>query len=334
MSEVEVLKPLKTWSHLAKGRKKPSEYEVVTVNLLYNNLDPNAPYEQDPNLFMNRWYKQYRNSSPLQHSNWDAYRDPHELVYRTYNILQDGQEAYVFGLFDQFNEREHDKGLQQTWAGSLARLYTPGRYLFHTLQMASAYVQQMAPASTITNCCTFQAADSMRWLNHTAYRTLELSKAFPDKGFATGERQYWEGDPAWQGYRELMEKLLTTWDWGEAFVALNLVVKPAVEEGLMRKLGMAARRNDDTLLGMLIDAQLVDAARHRRWATALVKMATAETQGNADVIKSWITAWEPLADKAIEIYCAALTDLPEAAAEAKAATRDFRRTLVDRKSVV
>jgi len=109
MSEMEVLKPLKTWSHLAKRRRKPSEYEIVSTNLLYNTRDPNAPYELDPNLFMNRWYKTYRDGSPVKHDDWNAFRDPDELVYRTYNMLQDGQETYVFGLFDQFNEREHDK---------------------------------------------------------------------------------------------------------------------------------------------------------------------------------------------------------------------------------
>ena len=29
MSQPEVLKPLKTWSHLAGRRRKPSEYEIV-----------------------------------------------------------------------------------------------------------------------------------------------------------------------------------------------------------------------------------------------------------------------------------------------------------------
>ena len=45
MSEVQVLKPLKTWSHLAGRRRKPSEYEIVSANLLYNTRDPNSPYE-------------------------------------------------------------------------------------------------------------------------------------------------------------------------------------------------------------------------------------------------------------------------------------------------
>ncbi|MGH8434351.1 MAG: aromatic/alkene monooxygenase hydroxylase subunit beta [Pseudomonas sp.] len=326
MSEVEVLKPLKTWSHLATRRRKPSEYEIVSTNLHYSTRDANAPWELDPDLFMNRWYKQYRNASPLMHSDWNTFRDPDELVYRTYNMLQDGQETYVFGLFDQFNQREHDKALMPQWAGTLARLYTPGRYLFHTLQMASAYVAQMAPASTITNCEAFQSADSLRWLSHAAYRAKELSLTFTDKGFGQDERKYWEEDAAWQGFRELMEKVLVAWDWGEAFVALNLVAKPAIDEAVLRKLGESGRHNGDTLLGMLTDAQLLDGVRHRRWSTALVKMAL-EQPGNADVIKGWIAKWEPLADKAVDAFCTTLPDVANAAESAKQATREFRRSL-------
>ena len=319
MSEVDVLKPLKTWSHLAGRRRKPSEYEIVSVGLHYSDREADAPFELDPDMFMARWYKQYRNASPLKHDDWNVFRDPDELVYRTYNMLQDGQETYVTGLFDQFSEREHDKALDAGWVGTLARLYAPSRYLFHTLQMASAYGMQMAPASTLTNCNAFQAADSMRWLSHSAYRTKELSLTHAGKGLGQDERRYWETDPAWQGWRELMEKLLVTWDWGEAFVALNLVAKPVIEEAVLRKLGEAGRHNGDTLLGMLTDAQLLDAQRHRRWAAALVKTALA-TPGNADVIKAWIAKWEPLADRAIAAYCSALPDVPNAAAEAQAAT--------------
>ncbi|MDY0329141.1 MAG: aromatic/alkene monooxygenase hydroxylase subunit beta [Thiomonas sp.] len=326
MNEAEVLKPLKTWSHLVTRRRKPSEYEIVSVGLHYTDRDDNAPFELDPNMFMARWYKQFRNASPLKHSDWNAFRDPDELVYRTYNMLQDGQETYVRGLFDQFNERENDKALESNWAGTLARLYSPGRYLFHTLQMASAYVMQIAPASTITNCAAFQAADSLRWVSHVAYRTKELSLTFQDKGFGNDERNYWETDPVWQGYRELMEKVLVVWDWAEAFVALNLVAKPAIEEAVLRKLGESGRHNGDMLLGMLTDAELLDAERHRRWASALVKMAL-DTEGNAQVLKGWVSKWEPLADLAIDKFCGALPDVPQAAVDAQTATRRFRNSL-------
>ena len=97
MNAPEILKPLKTWSHLAGRRRKPSEYEIVSTNLHYTTDNPNAPFELDPNMAMAEWFKKNRNASPLQHADWNAFRDPDEIVYRTYNMLQDGQETYVFG---------------------------------------------------------------------------------------------------------------------------------------------------------------------------------------------------------------------------------------------
>lgn len=326
MTQPDVLKPLKTWSHLAGRRRKPSEYEIVSTNLHYSTDNPDAPFELDPNFAMALWFKQHRNASPLKHPDWDAFRDPDEMVYRTYNLQQDGQETYVQGLFEQFSARGHDSMLDPTWAGSLARLYTPTRYLFHTLQMASAYLSQMAPASTISNCATYQAADSLRWLTHTAYRTAELAKSFPGIGLGSGERAYWENDPAWQGWRQLIEKALVAWDWAESFTAFSLVIRPAVEEGLLRTLGDAGRHNSDTLLGLLVDAQLLDAQRQRRWASTLTRMAL-EQPGNREVIQRWVQQWEPLADAAIAAYCAALPDAAGAAERARQATRDFRSGL-------
>ena len=52
-----------------------------------------------------------------------------------------------------------------------------------------------------------------------------------------------------------------------------------------------------------------------------------ETAGNLERMKTWIAKWEPLADRAIDAYCAALPDVPDAAAAARAATRDLRRGL-------
>ena len=319
-----VLKPLKTWSHLAGRRRKPSEYEIVSANLHFTTDNPDAPFELDPNMPMAQWFKKNRNASPLKHADWNSFRDPDEMVYRTYNMLQDGHENYVYGLFDQFSARGHDAMMDPAWARHLARLYTPGRYLIHTLQMGSAYLTQIAPASTISNCATYQAADLLRWLTHTAYRTKELSSTFGDLGFGTGERAIWENDPAWQGFRELVEKALCAYDWAESFVALNLVARPAFEETVLRALGQAGRHNSDTLLGLVTDAQLADVDRHRRWTGALVKLAL-ETEGNKDVLANWVAKWQPLGDAAIDAYCAHLPDLPDAAAIAKQATVALRR---------
>lgn len=113
MSE-PTLSPLKTWSHLAEQRRRPSEYEIVSTNLHWHTRGDQA-FDIDDKGFMNEWYREYRNESPITHENWDSFRDPDEMIYRGYNILQDGQENYVLGLLDQFSDEEHDKGLDPEW---------------------------------------------------------------------------------------------------------------------------------------------------------------------------------------------------------------------------
>jgi len=317
-------KPLKTWSALSGNRRRPSEYEVVSTKLHYHTINKEKPWELDPNIPMADWYRQYCYGSPLQHDDWDSFRDPDEMIYRTYNIIQDGQENYVTGLFDQFNDRGHDEMLESDWVDFLARSYTPSRYLLHALQMGASYVHQMAPASTITNCATYTTADQLRWLTHTAYRTRELANTYADRGFGENERDIWESDPRWQGFRELAERALTAWDWAESFTAFLLVVKPAVEEALLTQLGELARANNDTLLGLLTQAQMRDAERHRRWSSALVKM-TLEVDGNRAVFERWLEQWVPLAEAGVVAYCEAFpSEGSAAAATANAAAAEFR----------
>jgi toluene monooxygenase system protein E len=322
----DLSKPLRTFSHLAKLKRRPSEYEIVSTNLLWSKSDPKAPWAMSPSVPLSQWYIKYRNESPLRHDDWDAFRDPDQLVYRTYNMVQDGQESYVDGLLNDHARNEHDKGLSEAWLKALLRLYTPGRYPVHAVQMGSAYLVQLAQSSTIENCAMFQAADQLRWVQRIAYRTKELAKAHPALGFGETERKTWEDDPAWQGFRELAENALVAYDWGEHLVALNLVVKPALDEAYLRQLGKTARCQGDTLLGLLNDAALIDSDRSRRWTKALIDFVAAK-EGNRALIDRWVAKWAPLGDKAIEGYCAALPDSPEAASDAKAAAREWRKTL-------
>lgn len=320
------LKPLKTWSHLQKRRRKPSEYEIVSTNLLWHTDNPEQPWDVAHTGPMADHYRRYRNQSPITHSDWDGFRDPDELVYRTYNILQDGQESYVEGLLDQHNAEGHDKGLSPEWVATLAQLYTPSRYLLHTLQMASAYLVHISPASTISNCAAFQAADQLRWLTNVGYRTAELGTSHPGAGFGERERSHWEDLPAWQGFRELMERQLTTFDWAEAFVALNVVAKPAAEEVVFRQLGVSARRHGDTLLGLLSEAALRDTERSRRWTEALVTHMSQE-EANVPKLTEWVGKWQPLAETAVRAYADELAENAEAADSAISATKAFQRHL-------
>lgn len=208
---------------------------------------------------------------------------------------------------------------------TLAQLYTPGRYLLHTVQMASSYLVHIPPASTIGNCAAFQAADAFRWVSRTAYRTKELALAHADGGFGETERRMWEELPAWQGFRELMEKALVAYDWAEAFISLNVIAKPAIDEAWLRQFAVSARRSGDTLLALLADAALRDSERHRRWTAALVEMML--LAGNEDVLQSWVAKWIPLGEAAVSAFCAELPENPEATATALERLRAFRSQL-------
>ncbi len=320
-------KGMKTWSKLATNKRRPSEYEIVTTNLHTRNRHREQAYELSPapDLTMNQWYKENVFDSPLQHHDWEAYRDPDALIYRVYTRAQDVQEDYIDGLLDEHDEIDHDASLPAEWLDVLERLYTPRRYVQSALQLGGAYLLQIAPASTLTACAGFQEGDELRWLSRTAYRTQELKNAHPERGFGNTERTCWEEDTVWQGLRELLEKALITYDWGESFVAINLVAKPAADETL-RELGTTSRHYGDQLLALLADNQLRDSDRSRRWSAQLVEFCR-EVEGNTIVIDGWIEKWMPLARTAIETYCAALPESDGAAVSAIARVEAFHRSL-------
>ncbi|MGH8518213.1 MAG: toluene monooxygenase, partial [Panacagrimonas sp.] len=122
----ESLKPLKTWSHLAGQRKRPSEYEIVSVNTLFQANERDA-LELSAEVPMNRWYKRYRAESRMQHDDWNAFRDPDAVTYRGYCTERDRDEVYVDGLLEQYAAQGHDRSLSPEWVDRLATLYTPLR---------------------------------------------------------------------------------------------------------------------------------------------------------------------------------------------------------------
>ena len=163
-------------------------------------------------------------------------------------------------------------------------------------------------------------------MQRVAYRTRELQIAHPSRGFGKNERKHWENAPPLQGLRELMEKTLIAYDWGEGFVANNLVAKVAADETL-RELTTTARAFRDPLLAALADNQLRDSDRSRRWSSSLVKFCTDAREENKAVIRSWIANWTPLATQAITAYCDALPESENAAEAAISRMEAFHRSL-------
>jgi hypothetical protein len=106
----------------------------------------------------------------------------------------------------------------------------------------------------------------------------------------------------WQPLREVVEKLLVTYDWAESFVGLNLVLKPLIDELFMNYLSDLAVHEDDYLLGQIFYSLNEDCQWHRQWSESLVRMAIEDNVRNRDTIQGWINQWYPLAARTVDTF--------------------------------
>ena len=192
----------------------------------------------------------------------------------------------------------------------LDRWYAPLRYPVHGLQMLAAYVAQMAPASRVTNCAAFQSADELRRVQRIAYRTVQLGGP---PGIETARRHQaaWEDAEAFQPLRELIERALVAYDWGEAFTVTNLVIKPRIDRIVNQEIaGTLAAANGDPILASIHFSLDEDARWHRAWTAALLRHLIEDTPANAEVVSGWIGKWSPLAGRALEAFAGALAEAP------------------------
>ena len=299
----------KTYSRLATGRRIPLEYELVSTDLHYNH--PHRFELPAPGNPVVAWYYRHREGSPLQAVSWAQFADPRRTTYRGYTQLQDSREDVVDGLLREVDDTGYDRQLDPDWAAFLDRWYAPLRFPVHGLQMLAAYIAQMAPSSRITNCAAFQAADEMRRVQRIAYRTVQLGGAPFDAESAQRHQTAWEEAAAFQPLRELIERALIAYDWGEAFTVTNVVIKPHIDRLVNQEVaGTLATANGDPILSSIHFSLDEDARWHHAWTAALLRHAIGDRPANAEVVSAWIEKWRPLAFEAMEAYAGILAEGP------------------------
>lgn len=290
----------KTWSLLGEVTRRPSVYEATAAKFLYHYRREPAPFEMSPNAPINEWYLTNREGSPFTVADWEGFRDPAKLTYSDYVMVQHDRETYLDGLIDHHEATGSVQTLDPQWVEALTRVLVPWRFPLHVLQMTSLYVAQMAPSAFIVNCANFQAGDEMRRIQRLAYVTRLLANAHGEQIAATATaRDPWQNEAAWQPLREACERMLGVYDWGEAFTALNLAVKPAVDAVVNDQLTALAIAHDDEFLALLLAEFDRDAARSRAWTAALVQYAIGQDPAMADVLRSWLAVHAPRADAAV-----------------------------------
>jgi hypothetical protein len=169
----------------------------------------------------------------------------------------------------------------------------------------------MAPDSRITNCASFQMVDEMRRLQRIAYRTVQLRGPPVDAQTTQRHRAAWEDAEAFQPLRELVERALVAYDWGEAFTVTNAVIKPRIDRLVNQQIaGALATANGDPILTSIHFSLDEDARWHRAWTAALLRHLIDDTPTNAEVVSGWVEKWRPLASDALEALAGVMAEAP------------------------
>jgi toluene monooxygenase system protein E len=290
----------KTYWHLLQQKRMPSEYEIVTSKLLFYTGEGFTGKRFELDVPLQDWYKRFQQDSPLTCSSWEQFRDPRETTYTKYTELQRNKEIFVDGILEEIETSGYDGQISPQWLHILSRVVAPLRYPGHGLQMVAAYIGQMAPGGRIVITATLQAGDEIRRVQRIAYRVRQLQQLHPD--FAADGKERWQTDPLWQPLRLAIEKLLICYDWAEAFVALNLVLKPLLDQVFMSYLSDLALREGDHLLGQVFYSLNEDCKWHREWSQSLTRMVIEDNSQNTATIQAWIEKWHPLAASALQAF--------------------------------
>lgn len=290
----------KTYWHLLQQRRMPTEYEIVTSKLLCYTGEGFTGKRFELDVPLLDWYKRFQQDSALTCTSWENFQDPRETTYTKYTEIQRNKEIFIDGILEEIEASDYDRKLSPQWVHVLSRVVAPLRYPGHGYQMIASYIGQMAPSGRIVITAALQAADEMRRVQRIAYRVRQLQHVYGD--FAGDSKARWQSDALWQPLRMAIEKLLICYDWAEAFVALNLVLKPLMDELFMSHLSELALREGDYLVGQVFYSLNEDCRWHREWSQALTRMVIEDNAHNIDTIQSWIQKWYQIAARAVESF--------------------------------
>ena len=119
-------------------------------------------------------------------------------------------------------------------------------------------------------------------------------------------KQAWMEHPAWQGVRALCEEMLVQKDWGELFVAQNLVADSLVNQVFYQQFDQWLASNGARDIAMLTEFMQLCLKDHAAWADNVLKTLAADNEANRTQLAQWLATWQ---DKVLTAYQPLLAEL-------------------------
>lgn len=280
----------KTWTWLSGRKRPPGEYEELSTGMQWASpsLMRTAIGTWDPD-------------STVLRADWNQFRDPAGLYYRTYVIGQDAVERSLDSVFAVAKEADFITGLDPVWRESLKGLVGAMSFAQWGIAMAQQHVQRFCLSPTIAQSSQLQVMDKLR----NAERDLEwydllVGEDAPEDAV----RIEWTQSPAMQPLRKYIEEALIVADWAEVIVAINLALAGVLEPFLREVYIRGGQAHHDFVTSALGSSIAKDSKRHVQWTDAFVKFSLAE-DGNAVAIGDWLDHYLPAAVVAVAAVAAA-----------------------------
>jgi hypothetical protein len=283
--------------YIKPRRRRLSEYEAVTC---YTQPGPDAFdiegwFTLGPGPeHRTAWRKQ---STKLVHPHWWDFRDPAQQWQRTYVRMQAEQERSIERVTEDAATSGAFTDMDPTWRTEIvAGHYRIWSFFEYALFRAFAVASREALSDTLGNVLCFQGFDHMRHAQDAVLYLMVLEESI--EGFRDqGAKERWLTDPVYHPMRALAERLmLSTDDWAEMAVAVNLVVAPILSEvALSQVVRRSGPHCGDSVTPFIVSTTERDRRRNLGYTEELVRMVTAEgieaRRANRDVISEWVERW-------------------------------------------
>ncbi|MGH8998614.1 MAG: hypothetical protein ACRDY7_04415 [Acidimicrobiia bacterium] len=275
----------KTFTHLQGRKRPPSDYEELSTGLMWRT----PPH-------VNTRHGTWREKDTALRADWEEFRDPTGLTYRTYVARQDAAERQLDGVLRTGALLGVPDGLDGAWRRALATLVGAMSFAEWGVGMLHQQVERFSLSSTLAQSAQLQVMDKMRH----AQRDLEVyDLVFGEpEGDDDPVRQLWMEGPDIQPLRRYIEEALGRTDWAELIVAANLGLGGLVTPFLREMYLEGGRRYRDSVVVGLGTAFGEDEARAVAWTDAFVKL-TATEPANSGVISGWLEHYLPPATEVV-----------------------------------
>ena len=271
--------------------RRLSEYEEVTQLTQWRgpyHIDGGRPAQQI-------WSDE---ASVIRSTNWDGYRTPDELYYRTYVLQQSRADRAVSTAFRFAKESRQLARVSPEHVERMRMLAGPLQYPHWGLCVVHQHTTRFAMSSWIAGGTSFQMFDELRHAQLHGRLALEYSEIY--EGFED-PNPTWMSEPILQPTRRLIEEVMAVLDWGQAIILSGLLIEPAITSVTQSLLTSGSLSAGDSVTPFVCQSIAQDKTRHRQSTMRFVEMVSADPifgAANLIHINGWVEDWGGRAIKA------------------------------------